>query len=160
MTLWLRDIFGAPYNTTCTWLPLNHYLFQLANICLVVTYFAPPNSLNGLFLLRLSLALAGIFFGVWGGLIICALDTCIWNILFAIGNIIHMCYIFFKIRPRKFDEENEQLYTTVFEPLGVKRFQYNRLARIGRVNIILRNECYATQNEPVKEQLGFLLRGR
>lgn len=51
----------------------NHWLFQLANVFLFLSYLVPD-----LLFLRVALALAGISFVLWGALILKTVDTVVW----------------------------------------------------------------------------------
>lgn len=61
----------------------NHWLFQLANTCLLLSYAS-----KDLLMLRIVLMLAGLFFVLWGSLAltVVALDTVIWNSIFCLIN--------------------------------------------------------------------------
>ena len=65
----------------CDWLEANHTYFHVANIFLALTYFC-PNNLKGLIALRLCLGTAGVFFALWGVIILCSpeyirMESCI-----------------------------------------------------------------------------------
>eukprot|EP00794_Sanderia_malayensis_P017687 gene17687-19455_t len=137
--------------TDCKWLPANHFLFQLANICLVISYFV-PDTMNGLFMLRCSLGSSGLFFALWGWLILCAPDTFIWNIAFMVFNYAHFIYLLVKIkRPRKFSTECETVFVELFEPLGVQRYQFHSLAKKSFVLKLNSEATFAKTDTPVNE---------
>ena len=147
------------HTTNCNWLPLNNFLFQIANVLLVFSYFV-PDTLNGLFLLRFFLGTAGLFFGLWGWMILCAPDTFGWNVFFMIGNYIHALYLFIHIkRPRKFPAECELVFTNLFEPLGVQRYQFQKLVKESKLNELQSGDFYARRGFPA-ERLSILLTGR
>lgn len=150
----------AIYHTdNCNWLPLNNFLFQIANVLLVFSYFVPDN-LNGLFLLRFFLGTAGLFFALWGWMILCAPDTFGWNVFFMIGNYIHALYLFIHIkRPRKFPAQCEAVFKELFEPHGVQRFQFQLLAKQSKVMELRNGEFYAKKGVPA-DQISILLKGR
>lgn len=151
---------GDVYHTTnCNWLPANNFLFQIANVLLVFSYFVPDN-LNGLFLLRFFLGTAGLFFALWGWMILCAPDTFGWNVLFMIGNYVHALYLFIHIkRPRKFSEQCELVYEKLFEPLGVQRFQFQKLVKICTINDLKHGEYYGRTGF-LADRVSILLKGR
>jgi len=147
------------HTTNCNWLPLNNFLFQIANVLLVFSYFVPDN-LNGLFLLRFFLGTAGLFFALWGWMILCAPDTFGWNVFFMVGNYIHALYLFIHIkRPRKFPEECELVYETLFEPIGVQRFQFQKLVKASKIEKVQSGDFYGRKNQPA-ERVSILLQGR
>jgi len=90
------------------WLPVNHLYFQLANIFLFLSYLA-PNGIYGILYLRITLCVGCFFFTIWGYLVLCALDTVIWNGLFVIINFIHAICIAYSLRPVRFSVELEQV---------------------------------------------------
>lgn len=146
------------YTTDCQWLPANHFLFQLANICLVFSYLV-PDTLNGLFLLRFWLGSGGLFFALWAWLILCAPDTLGWNLAFMILNYAHFLYLLIKIkRPRKFGIDCEQAYTHLFEPFGLQRYQFQVLADKALVLKLDAGEVYGKENAPA-ERISILLSG-
>ena len=147
------------YTTNCNWLPANNFLFQIANVLLVFSYVV-PDTLKGLFLLRFFLGTAGLFFALWGWMVLCAPDTFGWNVLFMIGNYIHALYLFIHIkRPRKFSEECELVFKKLFEPFGVKRFQFQKLVKESKVNELEAGNFYGRKGFPA-EHVSILLSGR
>ena len=147
------------HTTNCNWLPLNNFLFQIANVLLIFTYIVPDN-LNGLFLLRFFLGTAGLFFALWGWMILCAPDTFGWNVLFMVGNYLHALYLFIHIkRPRQFPEQCEVVFKKLFEPLGVQRFQFQILVKEIKINSLKAGEFYATKGS-IADRVSILISGR
>ena len=143
----------------CKWLPANHFLFQIANVCLMVSYLA-PDSLNGLFMLRAALGLGGLFFALWGWWVLCAPDTFVWNLLFMIFNFAHLAYMVFKVkRPRRFSEEADHVYKYLFEPLGVEPYQFQKLANMSSAKTLAAKQFYGKEDQPA-EKISILLSGR
>ena len=144
----------------CKWLPANHALFQCANICLALSYLAPDN-LNGLLFLRFSLGAAGVFFMTWGWIILCSLDTLLWNAGFAILNFAHFIYILVRMfRPVILNHNHEEIFTKLFQPLGVKRFQYKPLEEDGCIMKLKSGEIYAQEDKTKLERISVIMRGR
>lgn len=154
------DILSTKLSTKCEWLRANQFLFQLANIFLVFTYFAQPNGLVGLVQLRVALTLAGLCFAIWGGMVICSFDCMLWNSAFAIGNALHLLYLFVKLKPKRFDHDHEVIYKEMFKPVGVKRFQYNELIKIVNVSELKEGEYYALQGSTESDHIGIVVHGR
>ena len=155
-----QDLFSTDLSTKCNWLPANQFLFQLANIFLVFTYFVKPNGLFGLLQLRASLTMAGLCFGIWGGMVICSFDCMLWNSAFAVGNAIHLVYLMWKMTPKKFSDDQEALYMEIFKPVGVKRFQFQELVKIVKLISFHAGEYYAEQGITESDHIGILLEGR
>ena len=60
--------------------PANHWLFQCANVCLLLSYSA-----KDVLILRILLMGAGVFFVLWGSTVLgVAIDTICWNAVFVI----------------------------------------------------------------------------
>jgi len=116
----------------CKWGEANHIYFQFANLFLSLTFFA-PNTLKGLLWVRIVLAIAGLFFILWATEIICSPDTLAWNTVFLVVNFGHASYLLHKMRRVTFDDDNELIYTTLFKPLGIERWQYAPLAKMSAV---------------------------
>ena len=154
------QVFKADFNIQCAWQPANQFLFQLANVFLLLSYFVNPSSLAGLFQLRVALTLAGLCFGLWGGAIICSLDCMLWNLAFAVGNALHVVYLIVKMRPIRFSQEHEELYVEIFKPVGVKRFQYQRLVELAKRRYLKQGEYYAKQGITAFTHMGIISSGR
>lgn len=102
------------FDTGCAeWLPINHLYFQLANTCLFLSYLAPAG-LWGLIYLRGVLAVASIFFALWGWVILCAFDTFLWNAFFTLINLVHGVYLLCSLRPVRFDKQVEEVNINPF----------------------------------------------
>ena len=56
---------------------------------------------------------------MWGWNVICAPDIFTWNFLFVLLNMGQVLHIIYQMRPVKFNQELEELYSTLFEPLRV-----------------------------------------
>lgn len=106
------------------WLPTNHILFHFANVCLFLSYCAPPG-LHGLLYLRVVLFFACLFFALWGWLVLCAMDTFMWNAIFTIMNAVQT-YLAYQMLPRKisFLPVIETLYEKLFSPLKVTKEEF------------------------------------
>ena len=90
------------------WLPVNHIYFQLANLFLFLSYLA-PNGIYGILYLRATLSIGCFFFSLWGWVILCAFDTFLWNAVFVVINVVHVCIICYYLRPIRFTAELEQV---------------------------------------------------
>eukprot|EP00048_Salpingoeca_helianthica_P000317 m.40786 g.40786 ORF g.40786 m.40786 type:complete len:110 (-) comp10395_c1_seq1:454-783(-) len=88
-------------------LPPNHWLFQLANASLFLSYIS-----YDLLFLRLVLAVAALLFLLWGALVLdYSLDTILWNLVFLVINLTFAVRIAYSRRPISFERiEHERLY--------------------------------------------------
>ena len=90
--------------------PVNHWLFQVANSCLFLSFV----SLD-ILLLRIVLAIGSLFFILWGALILdVSLDTVLWNSVFLALNTGFAVQIIYSRRPINFLRiEHEHLYQVI-----------------------------------------------
>ena len=151
----------STYTVNCVWLPVNNFLFQIANVFLLLSYLCPP-TLNGLVYLRLSLGLAGLFFALWGWLVLCAPDTALWNLFFFVGNMVHLIYILLWRRTKKFKDDMEEVYEKLFKPLSVPRFQFRILAETAKPErkYMPPGEIFAVDGVTLSDCLSIVLEGR
>ena len=93
--------------------PANHWLFQCANSCLLLSYSA-----RDVLILRVLLMCAGVFFVLWGGIILeGSVDTITWNSLFTAINALRATEVAWSRRPIRFERpEHEEIYQQVMIP--------------------------------------------
>ncbi|OQR71976.1 blood vessel epicardial substance-like [Tropilaelaps mercedesae] len=117
---------GLWENLPCQegWLPTNHILFHSANVCLFLSYCCPPG-LEGLLYLRVVLFFGCLFFSLWGWMVLCAMDTFVWNAMFTVINAVQT-YLAYQMLPRKicFPPAIEHLFATLFLPLKVSKEEF------------------------------------
>ncbi|XP_037082297.1 popeye domain-containing protein 3-like, partial [Pollicipes pollicipes] len=144
------------------WAEPQHLLFQLANGCFLVSYVS-PNSQRGLLVLHAVLILGFFLYSMWGWNVICAPDIFTWNFLFVLLNMGQVLHIIYQMRPVKFDQELEELYKTLFEPLRVcPRLLFRKLVSPEHAQLVTLHagEAYALQNLTRTDRLGVLLAGK
>lgn len=143
-----------------SWLPPNHILFQIANIFLFLSYLAPVG-IYGLLYLRSCLVLGSLFFALWGWLVLCALDTFIWNAVFTLINLVHVGVLLYMLRPVRFSPELEEVYRDLFRPLRVTRHQFRTAVRYMReVRHLKPREPYCVENVTKVDRLSLVIAGR
>lgn len=90
--------------------PANHWLFQIANGFLLLSYL-----MIEILYLRVLLAAAMFFFTTWGLVILrVSVDTTVWNFVFLTINIGHIIKILYDRRPLKFDPDREFIWQYIF----------------------------------------------
>lgn len=111
-------------------LPANHWLFQLANASLFFSFIS-----YDLLVLRVVLAVAALFFMLWGALILdYSLDTILWNAVFFLINLTFAVRIAYSRRPIHFDRiEHERLYKVLFAQTGMPRLDFKELCKLGHL---------------------------
>jgi len=107
---------------------LNHWLFQLANLFLFLSYGS-----KDVLLLRLLLMGAGVSFVLWGWLVLAvSVDTVVWNSLFTVINAARAMEVAWSRRPIVLErEEHEEMYTELFQPVGIGRLAFRSLMEQG-----------------------------
>ena len=147
MKEYLKDVFVLNLTSSCDWVPANQFLYQLANLFLMLTYIVRPiNGIAGLIQMRVALTCAGLCFGLWGGTIVCSLDCMLWNLAFVIGNACHLVYLIAKVWPTGFKRETQALlYENLFRPLGLRRYQFRALMKAATEKRFQAGEFYARQ---------------
>ncbi|XP_047129084.1 popeye domain-containing protein 3 [Hydra vulgaris] len=154
------SVLSIEFNLNCKWLPVNQFLFQMANIFLVFTYFIKPINAWGFIKLKLSLTLAGLCFAIWGGLIICSFDCLIWNLIFAFVNAAHILYLLVKVRSKRFSAEHEHLYVEAFRTCGVERFQYCKFSELSKNIVVQIGEYFTKDDLNQKREIYLVTSGR
>ncbi|KAG0427199.1 hypothetical protein HPB47_025706 [Ixodes persulcatus] len=126
-TAGIGDMFLFKEGKCPRWLPPNHLLFHLANASLLLSYVA-PEGIYGLLYLRFCIAVGSLFFAMWGCLVLCSVDTLVWNALFTLINLAHLCVLAYTFRPVRFKPDLEVVYKELFQPLKVTRHQFQKVA--------------------------------
>lgn len=109
-------------------LPAGHWLFQAAQVFLFLSYVA-----SDVLVLRTVLCLASVCFVLWAVLVLdVALDTALWNVVFAVINGYYAVALAYARRPIKFARpEHDAVYDELFAPLGFSRLDFKELASQG-----------------------------
>ena len=159
----VRLIFGLEIKPRlqvmgCHWGKPNDTYFQLANVFLAFCYLV-PDTVKGIIVLRFLLGIAGFFFIMWGGTVLCSPDTVAWNIIFMCLNFGHVTYLLWKMRPIRFDEGQELCYENVFELLGVERWQYKAIAPLGMTTELPKGSFYAKEDVSDGTNISIVLSG-
>ena len=158
---YLKDVFVLNLTSSCNWVPANQFLFQLANLFLMLTYLVRSN--NGiavLIQLRAALTCAGLCFGLWGGTVVCSLDCMLWNLAFVVGNACHLVYLVSKVWPSGFGCETQALvYEKIFKPVGLRRYQYKALMKAAKKKRFQAGEFYARQGFTESTYISILAAG-
>ncbi|CAN7941351.1 unnamed protein product [Ixodes hexagonus] len=130
-TIGIGDMFVVREGSCPSWLPPNHLLFHLANVFLLLSYVA-PDGIYGLLYLRFCIAVGSLFFAMWGYLVLCSVDTLVWNALFTFINVVHICVLAYALRPVRFNPDLEMVYKELYQPLNVNRRQFKRIANCAK----------------------------
>ena len=150
------------YNERCEdWKDAQHTLFQLANLCLVVSFLTPTNFHHHALAVRCILGFGYLFFTLWAGLIVCMPDVLIWNIGFFIVNFIFTCYLAYGLLPTRFDSNVDEMYQRLFKPLRLDKRLFKELFAVGSVQVLTKDEFYAREGiTTLGTKTSILLKGR
>ncbi|XP_076466680.1 popeye domain-containing protein 3-like isoform X2 [Babylonia areolata] len=142
------------------WQPPNDVLFQLACVLLAAGLLAFDTPYGAL-LLHSLFFLGYLLMSVWSWVILCAPDFFSWNFAFLLLNGVQTMSLIYSIRPVRFCQELEEVYTAIFLPLRVPRSLYKRLVGAEYCTLMTLNEGehYATQSLTKTDKLGLLISG-
>ncbi|KAH3727308.1 blood vessel epicardial substance-like isoform X2 [Dreissena polymorpha] len=143
-----------------SWKPPHHVLFQIANGVLFVGLLC-PNVKYGLLALHSQFVFGFMLLSVWSWVILCAPDFFSWNFAFMLVNVVQTFMLMYHLKPIKFEEDMEELYTAVFEPMNVSRRLFKRLTdkNFCVVSRLYDGDAYAIQGLTKTDRLGILLSG-
>ncbi|XP_061171298.1 blood vessel epicardial substance-like [Saccostrea echinata] len=143
------------------WREAQHSLFQLANMCLILSFLTPNKFRYYPLCLRIFLGTGYLFFSLWSGLIVCMPDVLIWSAGFFFVNLLHLCYIGYSMLPSRINKDLDDLYKKLFEPLRVSKPEYDCLVKVGYVHGLERFDEYAKEGlTPCGLKTSILLKGR
>lgn len=138
-------------------LPPNHWLFQLANLFLLLSYLA-----TSILVLRTVLLGAGLCFALWGGLVLnVSVDTVVWNAVFVVLNAAQIARLLAERRPVSFGDD---LLETVYrEKFGAGHYNLSRrdflaLAKESKYVALAVGEDYVVPGDTA-ERLALLVEG-
>ncbi|CAH0394172.1 unnamed protein product [Bemisia tabaci] len=146
----------------CTvWQESQHWLFQVANTCFLVSYAVPTNR-YGIVFMHSLLIVGFMFFTTWAWKIVCAPDVFTWNLCFLSINAFQLIYVIYQMRPVQFDPELEEVFQLLFKPFKVTRLQFKKLVseQFAQIMSLHAGEAYAMQNLTKTDRLGLLLSGK
>jgi len=150
-----------PKGSCSDWQDLQHALFQLANLCLIVSFLTPSSFQHHAFFLRFILGFGYLFFTLWAGFFVCMPDVLGWNSVFFCVNLIHMLYLGYKMFPARFRSELDELYSKMFKPLKVSRQQFKDLSNLADLYVLTRGSVYAREEyTDCGEKVSLLVKGR
>ena len=161
-TLFLNETPSNATDGICVdWLDAQHVLFQLANLCMVISFLTPSNFKHHCFFLRLMLNFGFLFLVIWSAVFICMPDVLAWNIVFLSVNMFHLAYLGYQIIPQRFSKTCEDAYAKIFKPLKVSRKQFRDIAEFGNILVLAKGAVYAKEGQSrCGQKLSMLLKGR
>ncbi|XP_062589589.1 blood vessel epicardial substance-like [Saccostrea cucullata] len=151
----------ATQGACADWREAQHSLFQLANMCLILSFLIPNKFRYYPLCLRIFLGTGYLFFSLWSGLIVCMPDVLLWSAGFFLVNLFHLCYIGYRMLPSRIDKNLDDLYKKLFEPLRVGKPEYDCLVKLGYVYELEKFGEYAKEGiTQCGQKTSILLKGR
>lgn len=161
---------SAAYNNSgeettegyCTdWLDAQHAVFQLSNLCMLISFLTPIRFKYHCFFLRIMLNFGFLLCIIWSSAFVCMPDVVIWSSIFLVINSVYLLYIGYMEVPVRFSKTLEDVYLHSFKPLRVTRKQFKELADFGTMQLLGKGVYYAKQNQSkTGQKLSLLLKGR
>ncbi|XP_076466157.1 LOW QUALITY PROTEIN: popeye domain-containing protein 1-like [Babylonia areolata] len=152
---------GGGLGSCEDWQEAQHTLFQLANLCMAVSFLTPSSFRFHLLFLRCMLLLSFGLLAVWGALFMCMADVLAWNLLFFLLDLGHIVWLVYRHLPARLPQSHAALYTKVFKPVRVGQAEFLDLVRLGRLQPVTKGGLYAMEGlTPCAQRLSILLKGR
>lgn len=143
------------------WQDAQHALFQLANLCMVISFLTPSSFKYHMFFLRFMMSLGFIFFVLWAGFVICMPDVLIWNGVFFLVNLGFVIYLGYHVLPARYNKDLEDLYVKIFKPLKITPDEFRDLSVLAEMDILTKGSIYAKEKVTCcGKKLSILLKGR
>ncbi|XP_052810891.1 blood vessel epicardial substance-like isoform X4 [Mya arenaria] len=143
------------------WTNAQHAVFQLANLCFLISLLTPYTFRYHSLFLRVMLNVGYILTLIWASVFVCMSDVVIWSIVILVVNSAHIVYLTYISVPHRFSKALEHVYLRTFKPLKVTRKQFKGLADLGGMHLQGKGSFYARQNQtPTGHKLSVLLKGR
>lgn len=167
-----------------SWHRPNHLYFQLGNAFFFLAFVAPHGS-YGMLWLRCSLVVGCILLTMWGWIIECTGDVVLWSSIFLATNLVYLVILLCRLRPVRFEKEIEsvslfksnfifillnafhftqsfqQIYSSLFQPLRVSRYQFKKiLSCMKLIRSLQYQEVYAQEKVSKIDSLSLVLSGK
>ena len=149
-------------DTECMdWKEAQHLLYQLANLCIAVSFLVPNSFAYHVLCLRGLLALGSLFVLIWGATHVCHPDVLAWYLVFVLVNSCQLAYAAYTSWPVPLRAELEDLHDRTFAPLKVTRAEFRELVSTAVIKDLPNGGTYALEGAThCGERLSILLSGR
>ncbi|XP_019393364.1 PREDICTED: blood vessel epicardial substance isoform X3 [Crocodylus porosus] len=136
-------------------------IYHLASILFVVGFMGG----SGFFGLLYVYSLLGLGFlcsSVWAWLDVCAADIFSWNFILFVICFIQFIYVTYQVRSVSFEKEFQELYSALFQPLGISLRIYRKIVLCCNSEVVTleKEHCYAMQGKTPIDKLSLLVSGR
>ncbi|EDV47585.2 uncharacterized protein Dere_GG19706, partial [Drosophila erecta] len=155
----LRSINPGDWSTEQCLGP-HHLYFQLGWAFLFLAFLAPHGPYGSLWM-RAMLLIGCLMMGMHGYLAACAPDVILWSGMGLFVNFIYLVVVLCRLRPVRFEQEIEAVYTALFQPLHVTRHQFKKVLNCMKVIRALKyQEVYAQEKVTKVDSLSLVLSGK
>lgn len=144
---------------SCYEVPAQHILFQMASVCLLLSYCL-PNGKFWVLLMHSLLALSCLLLCAWAWSLVCDSSVLGWYFTFMLVNLAQIFYLLYTMRQIKFPKELEEIYESLFAPIMISRTLFKKLTAIGQIMVLHAGEAYAMENLTRTDRLGLLINGK
>nr|XP_016852614.1 PREDICTED: blood vessel epicardial substance [Anolis carolinensis] len=136
-------------------------IYHLASILFVIGYMG-GSGFFGLLYIYFLLGLGFLCSSVWSWLDVCAADIFSWNFILFVVCFIQFIYVTYQVRSVAFDQEFQELYSALFQPLGISLTVFRKIVLCCDEEVITleKEHCYAMQGKTPIDKLSLLLSGR
>lgn len=136
-------------------------IFHLASVLFVVGYMG-GSGFFGLLYVFFLLGLGFLCSSVWAWLDVCAADIFSWNFILFVICFIQFVYVAYQVRSVAFDKEFQELYSALFQPLGISLTDFRKIVRCSDEEVVTleKEHCYAMQGKTPIDKLSLLVSGR
>ncbi|XP_072911442.1 popeye domain-containing protein 1 [Hemitrygon akajei] len=157
-TLWETLLYG--HHSCGGWKPIvEGSIYHLANIFFVLGYMG-GSGLVGLLYINLFLCCAFLCTCIWAWTDVCAADIFSWNFALVVISAVQVIHVAYQLRSVSFQEDLQNLYCAIFQPLGIPLTVYKKLVTCCNVVSLEKDHCYAMEGKTPIERLSLLLSGR
>ncbi|KAM8952602.1 popeye domain-containing protein 3 [Pelodytes ibericus] len=99
---------------------------------------------------------------IWAWLDVCAADVFSWSFILLVICIVQIIHLAYQLRSVTFDKELQDLYSAVFQPLGISLTVFRKIVSYCNAEVVTleREHCYAIQGKTPIDKLSLLISGR
>ncbi|XP_041043281.1 blood vessel epicardial substance [Carcharodon carcharias] len=134
-------------------------VYHLANIFFTLGYMG-GSGLVGLLYINLLLCCGFLCTSIWAWTDVCAADIFSWNFALVVISAMQIIHVAYQLRSVSFQEDFQNLYGAVFQPLGIPLTIYKKIVTCCTVVSLEKDHCYAMAGKTPIERLSLLLSGR
>ncbi|XP_067841402.1 blood vessel epicardial substance [Heptranchias perlo] len=134
-------------------------IYHLANIFFILGYMG-GSGLVGLLYINLFLCCGFLCTSIWAWTDVCAADIFSWNFALVAISTVQIIHVAYQLRSVTFQEDLQNLYGALFQPLGIPLTIYKRIVTCCNVVSLEKDHCYAMEGKTPIERLSLLLSGR